>query len=443
MPTVEEILGGLADEPPAPPRPVGEVRARARRRVRRRRALAGAAVILAVAAAGVAVGTTVGGEDDGQDVYVDGGSPTSSTTEPPATDGRLTLEPATGQAPWSIVEVRGVVGPLASFEAGVTVQQCAREALFVEDDFAPRWCTDASRATRDGASLLTVAPTVRGGDGVVECKREVGRCIVAVLDVETGKVRQWTELDVTDSPMPDDDGVAVVVHGDEGTVADGETVLVTVTGVETGEPIAVRQCLEGQVDALAIDGGGLQCSEVRALRTEVQSGPETQVEFTVFHDVFAVTDVGEPPAWTECSCALLVEAGAGLAHRTVVPLVLEPADDPIRPELTLEPTGPLAPGTGVTVRAGGLQPRSSVRVAVCPVPMPAGGGVGCLLADGTEALPTTVGDDGTLIVTGFRLPAPGFDQLGEDCTRAPGTCAIAVDGDITASPVTAPLDLSG
>lgn len=456
MPTVEDLLGGLAAHPPASPRPAGEVRARARRRRRRRRALTGTAIVLAVVAVGVAIGLVATGDDPGQQVFVEGGPTTEApSTEPsstaPADADALVLAPATDHDPGSAVRASRPDGaPVV--EPGTRVVQCAREAVdAVEGTDAGEpgpsaWCGPS--VTTDGGEgtvALTVAATVATPDGVVECKRSVGRCGVAVVGGTPERVLRWVDLDVADAaPAPDEQ--AVVVDGDEGTVGDGDRLLLTFTGVETGEHLAIRQCRTGVPAGLAVDGDGLQCSGARDLEVVVQTGPETQVEFTAFHDIFVDDDpsADHRPAWVACEpCVLDVAMGTNFEDRLQVPLAMEATEAPIRPEVVLDPSGPQPPGATVTVRATGLQPRDQVEMAICAIPPPEGGGVGCTLADGTVAPLTTVGPDGTLEVTGFRLPDAGADVIGVDCTFTPGTCGVAVDGSTSLTSAVAPIDLSG
>ena len=236
-----------------------------------------------------------------------------------------------------------------------------------------------------------------------------------------------------DPPPPAEPQVAV--DGDEGTVGDGDTILVTVTGVETDEVIVVQQCRPG---------GG--CDAVRARRVSVQDGPETQLTVTAFHDVYVDTDPGDAyrPGWAACEpCELQVLVGARTEASARLPLVMEPTDAPVRPQVTLDPAGPHAWGEEVTVRATGLQPASDVSVGWCPtVPPQGGGGSACWSGQAESPGRYRVAVDGTLVIERFVLPSPD-SFVGTDCAVA-GACGVGIDGGDSASVVAiAPLDLGG
>jgi hypothetical protein len=141
---------------------------------------------------------------------------------------------------------------------------------------------------------------------------------------------------------------------------------------------------------------------------------------------------------------LVVEIDSRSGPIAVLPMDMEPTDTPIHPSVAIEPGGPVAPGSTVTVRAAGLQPGSRVPVGWCPANRAQGGGdPPCDLPLGEADAGVLVGDDGTFVVTAFPLPPAGVAVHGEDCTVA-GTCGIGLDaGDAFSVMAFAPLDLSG
>jgi hypothetical protein len=199
--------------------------------------------------------------------------------------------------------------------------------------------------------------------------------------------------------------------------------------------IAVQQCRTG-----------VGCDTARVLRVAVQDGPETQLTYTAFHDVYGDTDPGDAyrPGWAACEpCELQVLVGTNSDVSVRLPLVMEPTAAPVRPEITLDPTGPHAWGDEVTVRTTGLQPASEVAIGWCPtVPPQGGGGSACWSGQAASPGRYGVGPDGTLVIERFALPVPD-SFVGTDCAVA-GACGVGIDGGDPASVVAvAPLDLSG
>ncbi|QYG94674.1 hypothetical protein HC251_21045 [Iamia sp. SCSIO 61187] len=249
------------------------------------------------------------------------------------------------------------------------------------------------------------------------------------------------------APPPEPEAV---VDGDEGGVGDGDTLLITLTGVATGEPVTVSQCRTG-----GSPEQGDQCSSARGRGLTVQDGPETQLTFTAFHDVFVnlAPPGGYDPGWAPCApCVLVIRVGDRQEPVARLPMEMDPTDAPIRPQVTLDPPGPLAPGGVATVRASGLQPGAVVGVGWCPtVRLQGGGDDPCTYPDGrgnpAQEGPSTAvpaADDGTLVLADFPLPVAGPGEVGLDCVAEPGACGIGVAADDAASVLAlAPLDLTG
>jgi hypothetical protein len=443
MPAVEDVLAELATHPPAEPTPVGEIRGRARRRTRRRRAGAAAATALVLIAVGVGLGAAVTADDPGQDVVADGGTTTEepTTTSPPpsvpvtvdvAAEATVVLDPATGFVDGSVVEM--ALAEPATGEA--VVAQCAAEAQYAEGGVQLlSWCNGIVMAQADAFAPYTLSRTLETPAGTVDCAEVAGRC---ALGIRVGGMSstddRFAPLAFRADPPPSVEP-QVDVNGDEGTVGDGDRMLITVTGVETDEVIAVQQCRTG-----------VGCDLARVLRVSVQDGPETQLTYTAFHDVYGDTDPGDAyrPGWAACEpCELRVLVGTNTDASVRLPLVMEPTEAPVRPEVTLDPAVPHTWGQEVTVRAAGLQPSSDVAVGWCPtVPPQGGGGSACWSGQAASPRQYGVGLDGTLVIERFVLPVPD-SFVGADCAVA-GACGVGIDGGDPASVVAiAPLDLSG
>jgi hypothetical protein len=448
MPAIDDLLADLASHPPTAPTPVAEIQGRARRRVRRRRALTGLAAVLVVVAVGVGGGAALTGDDPGQEVATGGG--VEPTTLPPASssgsltpaDATVTLDPATGHDDGTVVEIaftEPTAGP-------ISVAQCAREVEGAGGGSAViGWCVDIVTGTAEDPPPYTLSRLIHTSNGTIDCAEEPARCI---LGVRVGSQTSSTDdrfaplvfrHDLAPAPMAE-----VVVDGDEGTVGDGDTLLVTLTGVETGEAVSIMQCW---VQDPAAGEDGRRCSPARGRSAVVQEGPETQLAFTAFHDVLVnrSTTGAYAPEWTPCSpCELLVTAGGRPLPLGTFPMDMEPTATPIRPTVAIEPSGPLEPGSAVTVRATGLQPGSHVPVGWCPASRAQGGGdPPCDLPTDPDGDGIPVGDDGTFEVGAFPVPAAGAMVHGADCA-VPGTCGIGLDaGDAFSIMAFAPLDLTG
>jgi hypothetical protein len=443
MPALEDRLADLATRPPVAPTPVAEIQGRARRRVRRRRVVAGSAVVVVVAAAAVGIGAALTADDPAQDVAVGGGARPSTTVGPegPLTslDPTLTLEPATGLEVADRVRVTAFARPAAG---PATVAQCASEALTADPADVLSWCVDPQPTDLDpGPPSVLVHGSLATPEGVVACDDAPGRCVVLVaLGDPIGSDVRWAPLDLDATP-PASDERGVVVDGDEGTVGDGDTLLVTVTGVATGEWLQVQQC-RTDVHPEVADPPNARCDEDRSLSTAVVEGPETQLEVRAFHDIGPAGPSSD--RWEPCEpCELVVRGGPGVLAR--LPLVMEPTETPIRPQIVLEPAGPHAPGATVTVRATGLQPGRSVDIGWCPTVPPQGGGTPFCTGPGGAAVSVTADGDGTAVIPDFVLPGvDAADQVGDDCVGTPGACTVGIAAAIAFGTLAAaPLTLTG
>lgn len=447
MPALEDRLAELATHPPVAPTPVTEIQGRARRRTRRRRAVVSAFVVVLVGAAALGIGVAASSPDPAEDVAVGGGSSPSSAPSsttgaavgPAGDDVALTLEPATGHQVADRVRVtafaRPAVGP-------AVVAQCASEAVTADPADVLSWCVDPQPTDLDpGPPSVLVHGSLATPDGVVACDDAPGRCVVLVaLGDPVGTDVRWGPLELDGTP-PASEERGVVVDGDEGTVGDGDTLLVTVTGMATGEWLQVQQC-RTDVHPEVADPANARCDEDRALSTAVVAGPETQLEFRAFHDLGPVGASGD--GWEPCEpCELVVRGGSGVLAR--VPLVMEPTDAPIRPQVALESAGPHAPGATVTVRASGLQPGQSVGIGWCPTVPPQGGGAGFCTGPDGGPVSVTADDGGAVVVDDFVLPgADAVDQVGEDCVATPGACSVGIEAAYAFGTIAAaPLDLTG
>lgn len=450
MPAVDDLLADLAAHPPAEPPPVTHIRDRARRRVRRRRALTGLAAVLVVAAAALCLGTVVAGDRaPGEDVATGGGaaassSSSSASTSLTAADATVILDPATGHQDGTVVDLaftEPTSGP-------ITIAQCAREVEVAGGGAALSWCVGIVNGTAEDPPPFTLARVIETpAGGRIDCAAEVARCILGV--------RVGHQVDSTDdrfAPLVFQDDLpppvepVVDVDGDEGSVGDGDTLLVSVDGVRTGDPIQVQQCrTDARTSDAAIGGGGL-CDDVRWRTAWVQDGPATQLTFTAFHDVYLDLQEDEVhrPQWTRCEpCELVVYVGETFTPTARLPLDMEPAETPIRPTVELDPAGPHTWGQVVAVEAAGLQPATTIAIGWCPVVAPQGGGGNACWSEGAE-LPGEhlVDEDGRVVIERFALPQPG-SFVGTDCGE-PAACGVGLDTSAGVAPLAvAPLDLGG
>ncbi|HEX7131227.1 MAG TPA: hypothetical protein VF228_01555 [Iamia sp.] len=458
MPALDEMLADLAAHPPSDPPPVGTIQGRARRRVRRRRALAGTAAAVVLLAVGVGVAALVTDDPD-DEVVADGGTtidtsaPTTGTTTAPSTpttsipvatdEPTMTLDPASGYVDGTVVEMaldEPATGP-------ALVAQCAAEAEArgAGPDVQP-WCTSAVEMQAEALQPFSLRRTIETPDGVVDCAEAVGRCTLGVRIGGAGSSDDRFAPLAFRPDLPAPVEPAVLVDGDEGTVGDGDTRLITLPGVETGDVVRVMQCRPAS-DPEQGDEDGLDCSSARGREITVQDGPETQLEFTAFREVLVNTATAGQwaPGWVTCApCRLAVRIDGRQRAVAVLPLVMEPTDAPIRPTIELEPAGPHAPGATVDVRVAGLQPSTTADISWCLVLPPQGGGDSpCNYPGDGGAAQVAVGEDGTAELAGFTLPPDGAVQ-GVDCRSAPETCGIGIHdpGWFTYLAI-APLDLSG
>ena len=449
MPALEDRLADMATHPPVAPTPVTEIQGRARRRVRRRRVVACSAVMLAVAAAALGVGVVVSSSDPGEDVYADGGPSTSTSSLPstssPSTSGAvpaepgLTLTPASGYIEGSVVEM-ALTEPATG---DALVAQCASEVLDEGADLA-EWCVAIEEAQADDLLPYSLTRGLSVGGKLVDCATSAGRCVLAV------RLGGPDGTDLRSAPLAFDPdlgaltGPEVTVDGDEGTVGDGDTLLVTLEGVATGEWIVIHQCRTAPPAHLA-DTTGSQCDYVRSRTIDVQDGPETQLTFTAFHDLY-LNDAPEPggvdPGWVPCApCELQVFTAGSTGPVARLPLEMEPTDAPIRPTIALDPATDHVPGGTVAVSVAGLQPSTRATIGWCLLETAQGGGGSPCSGPLGVMAPTSydVAVDGTIVIPDFALPRPD-QEAGEECLAVPDTCGVGIDsGDGTTTVAIAPL----
>ncbi len=443
MPTIEDVLGDLSAHPPSAPRPAGEVRARARRRSRRRRVLVGAAVVLAVAAVGAGVATVVDPTGPRDTVAAGPGgttTPRSTTTAPPDDTGppEVVVNPGFADEPVADGDVVGVsLDRPARGEPLAVMAQCAAEAVADPEpasvDAVLAWCGFAPEALVDalvpGIVPYRVYREVSTPNGDVDCGTRAGACVMVVVLEDAGELTAVGTPLVFAPPVDPGPGPAAVIDGPVDQVRDGARLLITLTGVATGDVVTVAQC-----DA---DASSDRCSAARSRTITVESGPETQMTFVAFRDVAWPVEVGAEPEWTACDpCALVVRVEGWSEPVEVQPMTMRHTTTPVRPAIEVDPPGPHAAGGTAQVRVTGLQPLVPVAVQPC-VHLPALG------TCGLQDVPTTVvADHQGVAVAAVPLPT-ALDSI--DCTSAPGACGLGLDltGQGTDALTFLPLDLSG
>ncbi len=433
MPAPEQMLSELSDHPPVAPTPVGRIRDRARRRVRRRRALRATAVLAVALAVGAGVASVA--DDDPVDDVSAGPGPES--TEAPTTSASLpatvvpgeslVIDPSEGLVDGTLVSIS-----LDDVDGGeVVIAQCAAEVGDVpggDTSQILRWCPGLVYADAGQPLTYAVRRVLHTAGGSIDCA-EPDRCVLAVrVDGVGGAEDRFAVLRFRDD-LPPVVEPEVDVDGDEGTVGDGDRLLLTLTGVETGEDVYVAQCI---ADAAIGDMGAPAdlCSTARSLTRTVRDGPETQVRFTAFHDVLvdATDDEAYLPGWTPCTpCVVMVSVGARTAPVARIPLEMEATDAPIRPQVATDPSGLVRPGQTVAVAATGLQPGSEISVGWCPTERLAGGGdPACDGANGTAADLVVADAEGTVRLDGLVVPTSDRAVVGVDCA-VEGACGIGID----------------
>jgi hypothetical protein len=477
MPDVAELLSeldGLSERPPAAPRPVAEIRQRARRRRHRRLQRTGLAAGLVVVAV---VGALVLRSDDGDGPDVDTGPvspPSDPDAVPPTTvddgvvrvlEGRgLTLDPADDLDDGDQVTLTLTTDPGGRLE----VTQCAAEVVdYVGslDPAAGAWCGSVFHL-RDTAGAtdmaFAVARRLETATGTVDCAEAAGRCVLVArpllsspsggsADAQAGAAQargdrlaaigRYAPLLFRDGlpPLP---APEVRLSDVEGPVEDGQVVEIEARRFGRGTDLLVAQCT-GPAEDLASAGETTiaeRCDGVRFARLRTDGAGEVVADVQIFHDIglFDPNGSARVPTWTPCTACSLVVRGGVAPENWVVPLDLAATDEPIRPVLRVSPSGPHAVGDEVRVEGSGFQIRTDVGVGLCAATVAPGEPPACSYS--RTAFPTT-DDQGAFVIDSYPLSA--LATAAARCGDGPGACVLHWQRDGVPVVADLPLDPSG
>jgi hypothetical protein len=215
--------------------------------------------------------------------------------------------------------------------------------------------------------------------------------------------------------LPPLDEPTITVPG--GPFSDGELVAVEAQGMWPGD-VQVTQCTTDPTS-----GGMDRCDQARPTRAAARSDGRLATTVPVFAEILTAD------GWVVCDPCVL-RAGNAMAEIEVV----SPIDGASRPEVTIDPAGPYAPGQRVIVRGSGFAPNErTIQISWCafstPTPErevqgdPAYGHAPC----GYPLDDSVVADSsGSFTVEDFPLPDRpfGWTQAG-DCADLAQRCGLA------------------
>lgn len=418
MPDLETALDELrhaSEHPPASPTPVDAIAGRARRRRAVRRSIVAAASILALSGT-VAVVAAVANEEPVSELRTAG--PADPQGEAPSTvpdapeagvASPLVVTPDEGLEDGQVVVVEGDFGDDA------IVAMCAREVLDADDASAAvgAWCdvTFGWRSLGPGRGQVEVRRALDTGSGRVDCAERPGRCVVGVRDGTRDLAAPVTFR--SDLPALDEPTITVP----DGPFSDGQALAVVAEGLVPGD-VYVTQCTTEPTT-----GGMDRCDQARASRAV--AGPDGRIKATI--SVFS--EILTYEGWIACDPCVL------RAGRATTAIEFRSASgEPTRPRVTIEPTGPYAPGQGVTLRGSGFgSTQRGITVGWCGFSTetpeqevqgdPTYGYAPCVYP--MEGWVTT-SVDGTFVVEDFPLPDGSFGWgLAGDCTDPAQRCGLA------------------
>lgn len=270
----------------------------------------------------------------------------------------IVAEPATGLVDGQTVLVSGKGFPP---DSSVGVVMCTKEAGQDHGARGVEACdiTHYASGTSDAQGVATVEFRVRrivpfdGQD--VDCASEPGRCIIGMGLISDYDQSGGVAVDFDPSiPLPDKPTVELTKTED---LVDGETVRVSVTGLEPGASISMTQCSD---DGACAEGAGLSSvadqsgnyeGSLRLWRTFGAYGPNGPTN----------VDCAAAP----CTLALYTELASSWPLPEI-PLTFDPSrGGRVAPTLRVVDVGPFAVGDDFRVEVAGAPAGHYVELQLC------------------------------------------------------------------------------
>lgn len=403
MPKLDDALvhlRGLPTRPPFPPATHEELSARVTRRRRRRTSTASLLAVI------VLLGALFVSSDRGGEVST---TPIGSTT----TEGQpaMLIEPSEGLQPNDEVTITLPVEPDPN---DVVVAQCGSEAATASPEL---WCSVIATEGLQSSSSFTMRVQrviqVSAGSGErIDCAERPGRCVIGV---RTGG-RDFTAPISFDPDLP-----ALGVPTLEAELLDNRFVAVTGDGYLPSSEITVTQCRPTQ-DQESAEPIYHDCDFTRATRTTTDEQGRLSVEIPVYRDIFEFYT-----GWGPCE-PCQIEAH-GTAFDTVATAVDASTGLAERPAVSIQPSGPYAPGQLVELHGSGFPPDAPLDQAIgwCrfvtddPTTEVQGAGPDYANCVYPGIGPVSTNDAGEFTIIDFPLPDESFV-----CDEPDARCGLAV-----------------
>jgi len=403
MVKVDDALAHLRElptRPPFPPATHDELSARARWRRRRRTVTGSLLVVIAI------VGALFVTSDRDGEVST---NPIATTTTQ-ALPG-LIVEPSEELQPNDEVTI---TLPVETDPNDIIVAQCGSEAASASPEL---WCSVVATGGTLSSSGLTIAVQrviqVTAGEGRrIDCAERPGRCLVGV---RTGG-RDYTAPISFDPDLPP---LGVPTLGAQ-ELGNG-FVAVSGDGYLPSTEITITQCRPHQ-DQERSARVFVDCDFTRATRTTADDQGRLRVEMPLYREIFESFT-----GWGRCDPCQIE------AHGTAFDTIATPVDASAglagRPTVSIQPSGPYAPGQLVELHGTGFPPDAPFDQAIgwCrfvtddPTTEVQGAGPGYADCRYPGIGPVTTSDSGEFTIIDFPLPDESFV-----CDEPEAQCGLAV-----------------
>lgn len=398
-------MADFASHPPAPTPPRARLEKRVARRRRRRRSFGAGAGLLLLGVAGF---WWIGQEDPVTDVRTEN---PDAVERPPADD--LLVEPATDLQPDDLVTITLPVEPFAD----ALVVQCASEAVGLANPES--WCDlsgDRVSTGGDGDFQFQVLRSIQTSNGLIDCAERPQRCVIGVRSGGrdyTGPIS--FAADTRDLPTAS-------IELSQTQVADGDRIQVTGTGFVPGVEVWLSQCF-GEVSSVDQPSTATGvCDLAGTLFTQADGSGSISIEMVAYREILG-------DGWLPCE-PCFVHASTSRQEPAKAVVEVAPTDSPLRPTVTITPSGPYRPGQRVTLRGDGFRPGSkSMDIGWCafntehPELEAQGAGPDYALCRYPYG-PIDIDDDTGFAITDFPMPSADWG-LGVSCERTSDQCALA------------------